>query len=128
MMCLSRSACLTWIVAAIWLSPAQATTPPIDCRAAKSVVDRTICQSAEFVAMDREIAALYDRGLADFEPADRHRLAQSQITFLRRRSGCAWAAHHSAHPGVAVGECIRSAMEDRLNGLRRVVERGGYGR
>ncbi len=128
MMCLSRSACLTWILAAVWLSPAQATTPPIDCRAAKSVVDRTICQSAEFVAMDREIAALYDRGLADFEPADRHRLAQAQLAFLRRRSGCAWAAHHSAHPGVAVEECIRSAMEDRLNGLRRVVERGGYGR
>jgi uncharacterized protein len=104
---------------------ASAATPPIDCKKAKAPVEQTICASREFVAMDRELAALYDRGLAEFSGDERHRLAQSQIAFVKQRSGCAWAAHHSAHPGTAVNECIRDKMEIRLRELRNAVDRGG---
>ncbi len=75
--------------------------------------------------MDRELAALYDRGLAEFTGDQRHQFAQGQISFLKQRSGCAWAAHHSAHPGTAVSECIRDKMETRLRSLRGAVDRGG---
>ncbi len=75
--------------------------------------------------MDRELAALYDRGLAEFSGDERHRLAQTQIAFVKQRGGCAWAAHHSAHPGTAVNECIRDKMEIRLRELRGAVDRGG---
>jgi uncharacterized protein YecT (DUF1311 family) len=108
-------------------SDASSATPPINCKSATKPVERTICGSPEFVAMDREIDALYDRGLAQFSADDRHRLAQSQLAFLKQRSGCAWAAHHSAHPGPAVNECIREKMENRVRSLRATIDRGGFG-
>ncbi len=107
------------------MSMAVAATPPINCKKARTPVEQTICASPEFIAMDRELAALYDRGLAEFSPDERHQLAQSQSAFLKQRDGCAWAAHHSAHPGTAVNECIRDKMEIRLRALRGAVDRGG---
>ena len=105
-------------------TPARALAPPIRCGGPLAIVDRTICESPEYVAMDREIAALYDRGRAAFTAEDRHRLAQGQLAFLKARSGCAWASHHSAHPGTAIGECIRDKMDIRLRSLRTAVDRG----
>jgi uncharacterized protein YecT (DUF1311 family) len=119
--------CLGAVFAVLAVAPLQAATPPINCRAARSVTDRALCEAPDQVAMDREIAALYDRGLAQFDPENRHRLAQSQLAFLKQRSGCAWASHHSAHPGPAVSECIRGVMDERVRVLRSVVDRGGYG-
>lgn len=114
-------------VAITAVAPLRAATPPIDCHKAHSVTDHALCEAPDQVAMDREIAALYDRGLAQFDPESRHRLAQSQVAFLKQRSGCAWASHHSAHPGPAVSECIRGVVEERVRSLRNVVDRGGYG-
>ena len=76
--------------------------------------------------MDREIVALYDRGMTQFVGDDRHRLVLSQQSFLRQRTSCDWAAHHSAHPGVAVEECIRTKMETRVHSLRQAVDRGSF--
>jgi uncharacterized protein len=103
----------------------RAATPPINCKKASTAIEKTICESPEFVAMDREIAALYDRGLAEVSGDDRHRLTAGQIAFLKQRGGCAWASHHSAHPGPAINECIRDKMETRLRSLRNSVDRGG---
>jgi uncharacterized protein YecT (DUF1311 family) len=124
---LPQLVCLGAAFAALSVAPLRAATPPINCHAARSVTDRALCGAPEQVAMDREIAALYDRGLAQFDPESRHRLAQSQVAFLKQRAGCAWAAHHSAHPGPAVSECIRGVMEERVRALRSVVDRGSYG-
>ena len=107
-------------------SAGAVTTPPVDCRRDKHVVGKTICASPELAAIDKEIAALNDRGMAQFASGDQRRLGQSQVAFFKRRSGCAWASHHSAHPGTAVAECIGAAMEERLHTLRAVVDRGGY--
>lgn len=107
------------------VATAHAATPPINCKKASTTIEKTICELPEFVAMDREIAALYDRGLAEFSGDDRHGLAQSQLAFIKQRSGCAWASHHSAHPGPAINECIRDKMETRLHALRNRVDRGG---
>lgn len=104
---------------------AWAASPPINCKKASTPVDQAICEAPEFVAMDREIAALYDRGLASLDPDGRAQLAQGQLAFLKQRRGCAWAAHHSAHPGTAVEECIRDKMDNRLKALRNVVDNGG---
>ena len=90
------------------------------------MVGQTICASPELAAIDREIGALNDRGMAQFAAGDQRRLAQSQIAFFKRRSGCAWASHHSAHPGTAVAECIGAAMEERLRTLRLIVDRGRF--
>ena len=105
---------------------AHAAAPPIQCRKAQSTVDREICGSAELLAMDREIAALYDRGMAQVSVEERHRLVLGQQAFLRRRGGCDWASHHSAHPGVAVEECVRGAMEGRVRSLRNIADRGRF--
>lgn len=100
--------------------------PPIACRAAKTEIERAVCGSPEYLAMDREIAALFDRGLAVGEGAARQQLVERQRAFLHKREGCTWAAHHSAHPGVAVDECIRATMEARVAALRRFVDSGGH--
>ncbi len=104
----------------------RAAPPSIQCHAAKTSVERTICASPESLALDQEVTALYNRGLAKFMAADKHRLAQSQVAYIRHRDGCAWASHHSAHPGPAVSECVRGSMEERLRALRGIVDRGGY--
>ena len=111
------------LVAGGW---ARAAAPPIDCRHAHGAVDQEICGSSEVLAMDREVSALFDRGMASFSADDRHRLAESQLGFLKKRRGCEWAAHHSAHPGVAIEECVRGAMEGRVHSLRAAVDRGGF--
>jgi uncharacterized protein len=105
---------------------ARAATSPINCKRVSTPVEQTICGSPEFVAMDREIAALYDRGLTELSGEDRHRLAQGQLAFLKGRAGCAWAAHHSAHPGSAVNECVRDKIETRIRVLRNVVDHRGF--
>jgi uncharacterized protein len=111
-------------VAALCLSfalPACAESPPIDCDHAKTAVEKQICSSPADVALDREIAALYDRGLAEFSPDQRHALVESQRRFLHARAGCAWAMH-SAHPGAALSECLHNTMGARLHALRRAVD------
>jgi uncharacterized protein len=119
--------CASVFICASVLAPcvARATTPSINCKKVSAAVERAICASPELVAMDREIAALYDRGLAEFSADGRHRLAQGQLVFLRQRAGCAWAAHNSAHPGTAVNECIHDKMETRVRALRNAVDHGG---
>jgi uncharacterized protein len=115
------------IVGCAAVSQAIAATPPINCKKASTTIEKTICESPEFVAMDREIAALYDRGLASLPAGEHHRLAQGQLAFLKQRGGCAWASHHSAHPGPAINECLRDKMETRLRALRNAVDHGGIG-
>lgn len=104
---------------------ALAASPPISCgkpAKADTPVERTICASPEFRAMDREIAALYDRSLSVADGEARHRVVLGQQAFLKRRGECGWAAHHSAHPGVAVEECVRAAMEGRVAALREAAD------
>lgn len=105
---------------------AAAASPPLACRAAHDEVDRVICTSPETLALEGEINALYGRGMATFNADDRHRLAQSQLTYIQKRKGCDWAAHHSAHPGSAIDECVHAMMDDRLRSLRHVVDSGRY--
>lgn len=106
-------------------SDVSAATATMKCRAPHGAVAATICGSPEYVAMDREIAALTDRAKAQLSKGELSQLAESQARYLRQRSGCAWAAHNSAHPGAAVDECIRASMEGRVHRLRDVVARSG---
>lgn len=102
-----------------------AASPPIACgkvEAGGTAVERAICASPEFKAMDREIAALYDRALSVADGEARHRVVAGQQSFLKRRGECGWAAHHSAHPGVAVEECVRAAMDGRVAALREAAD------
>jgi uncharacterized protein len=122
-----RAVCLLVCTNVLIPGFAAATTPPIACKKASTTVDRTICASPDLLAMDREVGALYDRGLAELSVDDRHKLAQGQLAFLKQRSGCAWAAHHSAHPGPAVNECIRDKMETRIRALRNAVDHKSLG-
>jgi hypothetical protein len=76
--------------------------------------------------MDREIAALTDRATAELSREDRRQLAQSELRYFHQRQGCEWAAHNSAHPGAAIDECVRAAMDARVHALRRLVDRGRF--
>lgn len=104
---------------------AAQATPTFDCRKPQSAVARTICDSLEYRAMDREIAALTDRAKAELTPAELSQLGESTARWLRQRNGCEWAAHNSAHPGTAIDECVRASLEGRVRRLRDVVARTG---
>ena len=106
-------------------TPLAAAQSTLKCRVAGvSAITRTICASPEYVAMDHEIVALLDRAEARFAPVDAHRLVISQQAYLKKREGCEWASHNSAHPGAAVDECLRTVMDARVNALRMAVDRG----
>ena len=122
-----RSPCLSLVSLAlcVFVTPAAAAQSTLKCRVAGvSAITRTICASPEYLAMDREIVALLDRAEARFARVDAHRLAISQGAFLKKREGCEWASHNSAHPGAAVDECLRSVMDARVHALRIAVDRG----
>lgn len=102
-----------------------APTPTFACRAPHGAVAHTLCDSAEYKAMDREIAALTDRAKAQLSRGELSQLAESTARFVRQRSGCGWAAHNSAHPGAAIDECVRASLEGRVRRLRDVVARVG---
>ena len=111
---------------AVVAAPRMASqTPTFKCHKPASAVARTICGSSEYVAMDREIAALTDRARAELTPGEESQLAASQSRYLRQRDGCEWAAHNSAHPGTAIDECVRASLEERVRRLRGVVARSG---
>ena len=109
----------------VLVTPAVAAKSTLKCQVGGvSTITRAICASPEYLAMDREIVALLDRAEARFAPVDAHRLAVSQGAFLKKREGCEWASHNSAHPGAAVDECLRSVMDARVHALRTAVDRG----
>ena len=115
---------LTLAIALGVASGLSASTSTFDCRTPRGAVARTICGSPEYVAMDREIAALTDRAKALLSSGEQSQLAASEARYLRQRNGCQWAAHNSAHPGTAIDECVRGSMESRVQRLRDVVARG----
>ncbi len=122
---LSHVTACVLVLATVAKPPAAAAAPAVvNCRAAHGMTEQTICASPEYVAMDREVTALVDLAAARFAPVDRQRLAASQASYLRQRAGCDWASHHSAHPGAAVDECVRSVMDRRVQILRNAVDRG----
>ena len=100
-------------------------TPAYDCRKPQRAVAKTICESPEYRAMDREIAALTDRAKAELTEGEQSQLVASTARFTRQRAGCEWAAHNSAHPGTAIDECVRASLEERVRRLRSVVARSG---
>ena len=118
------AACLLALTMAAKPPAAVAAPETVRCAAARGAVERTICASTEYVAMDREVAALVDLAAARFAPVDRQRLVATPGAYLKQRAGCDWASHHSAHPGAAIDECIRSVMDARMRTLRGAVDRG----
>ncbi len=103
----------------------SAATATMKCRPPRGAVAEIICGSSEYVAMDREIAALTDRAKTRLSLGEKSQLIQSEARYHRQRNGCSWAAHNSAHPGAAMDECIRASMEGRVKRLRDVVDRAG---
>ncbi len=104
---------------------ARAASSSVTCRPARGAINQMICGSPEYLALDREISALVDLGAVRLAmaPEERRRLFETQAAYLKRRAGCDWASHHSAHPGAAVDECVRGAMETRVRALRETVDR-----
>lgn len=96
-------------------------TPAINCGKAESQVDDTICQSQELMAMDRDIAALYDEARANADPSEKEDILNDQRAFLARREACVEELN-SAHPGVGLYECIRNIMQRRSKALRHLTD------
>ena len=62
--------------------------PSFDCRAARTGSEIAVCRNAGLAALDRQMAAQYQRAIAAANPAERNLLQQTRDDFLRYRDRC----------------------------------------
>lgn len=80
-------ALLLLCAAAVGTIPARAASdgPSFDCRAARSKIEKAICADPALSALDRRIAAAYQKLLAALDAPGRTALRMDQRTFLEAR-------------------------------------------
>lgn len=68
--------------------PSAAARPSFDCRRARTVGERAVCDSPSLAALDRDMAARYRSAVANGGPEERRLLAQTRDRFLGFRDRC----------------------------------------
>ena len=100
--------------------PAHAT-PSFDCKRAASVVEKEICDIAEFADLDSRIAALYSQAQGIVTARDAEALRADQRVWLRERNDCGNLLHGNPVIYIDVYACLRDQLNRREALLRVVV-------
>jgi uncharacterized protein YecT (DUF1311 family) len=103
---------------------AAASKLGIDCRKARSVVEREICGNTKFRALDRDIAATYDKDLKAIPASEVSVLRDDQIKWLVRRDACIDKIHGEPPVMMDVIFCLRKRLEQRLTVLDASLKAG----
>lgn len=94
-------------------APASGAGPTFDCTKTESDIEDMVCKSAEFSAMDRELARLY--GLAEktsgMDPARLNELKATQRGWIKGRNEC-WKASDKQ-------QCVMTSYAMRIHELRQ---------
>lgn len=69
-------------------APTTAANPSFDCRQAQSRSEIAVCNDARLAALDRQMAAQFNRAVANADPRQRRLLETTRDRFLRFREGC----------------------------------------
>ncbi len=97
---------------AVGALPAQATDyAPLDCAAAASPSERTICDHYGLGQLEARMATLYQWGTAFVGMGQRGNIQDAQRNFLRERDAC----------GIEV-RCLRQVYDARIERLQGVME------
>ena len=93
-------------------SSAMAASPYINCGAARTTDERTICRSVVLVQMDAEMSTLYrvTKGLVAM--GQRGEIQDDQAEWLRERRACG-----------ASFTCLRNTFRERIRQLDEIVDR-----
>lgn len=111
----SRSISLALAVAA-WVAlnagPAGAADyAPLDCSAASSAAEKTVCSHYGLGQFEARMATLYQWGTAFVGMGQRGDIQDAQREFLKQRESC----------GADIA-CLRRTYETRIGQLQRVME------
>lgn len=68
--------------------PAASADPSFNCRQARTRSEIAVCNDNGLAALDRQMAAQFDRAMANATPSQRQNLSSSRDRFLRFRDGC----------------------------------------
>jgi uncharacterized protein YecT (DUF1311 family) len=98
-----------------------AAAPSFDCKRASSIVEKEICSSAEFSALDRDIAASFTAALAVLGPADAAALRADQRAWLKTRDDCGDLIHGDPPIYADVYVCVRDQLKARAERLHAIV-------
>jgi uncharacterized protein len=108
-----RRAFATAAVIALAVMPARgADYAPLNCAAASSPAEKTICGNYELGQLEARMATLYQWSTSFVGMGQRGDLQDAQRTFIRQREGC----------GADV-VCLRRVYETRIAQLQTVMER-----
>ena len=68
--------------------PTASANPSFDCSYARTSSERAVCNSPQLAALDRQMAAEYQRALSNADARQRQLLQTTRNRFLRFREGC----------------------------------------
>jgi uncharacterized protein YecT (DUF1311 family) len=91
-------------------APAGASAgPSFDCAAAGTPSEIAVCNDASLAALDRQMAALYNRSLSTADARQRALLVQTRDRFLAYREGC------------RTNSCIAGAYQGRMREISDIM-------
>lgn len=89
---------------------AKPVNPSFSCGAARTWAAVSVCKSAKFASLDRQLAKLWGDAIAQAGSAERARLIDSDRKFLSGRDAC------------ASEECVDAAYSAQISQVRRISE------
>jgi uncharacterized protein YecT (DUF1311 family) len=95
--------------------------PSFDCKRATTIVEKEICSSAEFAALDSDIAASFKAALVVLSPADADALRADQRSWLKTRDDCGDLIHGDPPIYIDVFVCVRDQLKARAEKLHAIV-------
>ena len=108
-----RFAFATGVAMALTVMPTRAADyAPLNCAAASSSAEKTICGSYELGQLEARMATLYQWSSSFVGMGQRGDMQDAQRAFIRQREAC----------GANIG-CLRRAYETRIAQLQTVMER-----
>jgi uncharacterized protein YecT (DUF1311 family) len=87
----------------------SASGPSFDCAAAGTPSEIAVCNDAGLAALDRQMAALYNRSLSTADARQRALLVQTRDRFLAYREGC------------RTNSCIAGAYQGRMREISDIM-------
>ena len=104
------SVALAALFLAAWIGASPAAGQSFDCRNARYPDEKTICHESRLGALDKELAAAYDRAGKKLSKQEREEFENNETAFVNARHRC----------GENQG-CIEQSYRNRLQELRAVL-------
>lgn len=89
--------------------PTASANPSFDCRFARTRSEIAVCNDSGLAALDRQMAAQYNRAVSNSDPRQRRLLQSTRTRFLRFRDAC------------RSDDCIADVYRGRMREIRDIM-------